>query len=396
MEQKKYTLNDYKELGYRFIDNEVEFLFYPDLYESNISDEDIYITGSFNDWLTTGDASWKMSKKEEHHVVFYSLKKDKKYINIPGNSGFAEFRFFALSNIDSRVLIEKNEVEGFTLLNNKIILDSVEYVPLVMQMQEKAAYIKTLDDFDLSCPACRSEISNVRLVPGTNCLFRGYHPFKKSRPDLDTEKDRIKLVQKAFDVYGIKCDITLSGAEGADKYNEEEFPEFLEKIEQKENRLCVNIDYNLVYYHGYAVEYLNTLQKIAKFIIQRQGPYYIHCRLGSDRTGVTCAIFASLCGASWNQIVEDYEKTSEMGTGEFRNKGLLKYAFENIFGKNPENVKDLAKLVQSFFISENILKANEIEKLINRLTSVPRKKDRGYFDFTHNHICGKFKTNVLN
>ena len=37
---------------------------------------------------------------------------------------------------------------------------------------------------------------------------------------------------------------------------------------------------------------------IISFINTHPGPYYIHCRLGTDRTGVTSAVLAALCGAS--------------------------------------------------------------------------------------------------
>ena len=386
---------DYKKIGYRFLENDiVEFYCDKELYEEILPNEDVYITASFNGWLSTGDSSWKLAKKEEKHKTYFVLQKNRSSVSIPGNSGFPEFRFFALSGEGSRVLLEKEQIEGFTVLNNKLILDSEDECEIVKQMQEKATYVKTLDDFDLNCPACRAELSNVRLVPGTKCLFRGYHPFKKSRPDMDTEDARLKLVQKAFDIYGIKCDITLSGAERADKYADETFPSQIENIEKKENRLCVNIDYNLVYYHAEAVEYLNTLQKISKFIIEKTGPYYVHCRLGSDRTGVTCAVFAALCGATWKEIAEDYEKTSNMGMKEFRNRRLLQYSLKNMTGKDPSSVKDLAKLMQSFFISENILKASELEKLIKKLNTAPRKKETDYFDFDNNHICAKKTANI--
>lgn len=221
---------DYKKIGYRFLDNDiVEFYCDKELYEEILPNEDVYITASFNGWLSTGDSSWKLAKKEEKHKTYFVLQKNRSSVLIPGNSGFPEFRFFALSDEGSRVLLEKEQVEGFTVLNNKLILDSEDECEIVKQMQEKATYVKTLDDFDLNCPACRAELSNVRLVPGTKCLFRGYHPFKKSRPDMDTEDARLKLVQKAFDIYGIKCDITLSGAERADKYADETFPSQIDR-----------------------------------------------------------------------------------------------------------------------------------------------------------------------
>ena len=61
---------DYKKLGYRFLENDiVEFYCDKELYEDILPSEDVYITASFNGWLSTGDSSWKLIKKEEKHKM---------------------------------------------------------------------------------------------------------------------------------------------------------------------------------------------------------------------------------------------------------------------------------------------------------------------------------------
>ena len=35
-------------------------------------------------------------------------------------------------------------------------------------------------------------------------------------------------------------------------------------------------------------------------------PWLIHCNLGKDRTGVICAVLEALCGASYDEIEQDY------------------------------------------------------------------------------------------
>lgn len=44
---------------------------------------------------------------------------------------------------------------------------------------------------------------------------------------------------------------------------------------------------------------------------EKEPPYLIHCSLGRDRTGFTCALLASLMGASYSEITEDYMKSFE-------------------------------------------------------------------------------------
>ncbi len=37
-----------------------------------------------------------------------------------------------------------------------------------------------------------------------------------------------------------------------------------------------------------------------------EGPYYIHCQEGKDRTGFVCIVIEALCGASYQKLVDDY------------------------------------------------------------------------------------------
>lgn len=387
---------DYKKTGYRFTSGKtIEFVLVPEEYEDKIeNDESVFVQGSFNNWLNSADSSWKLSESEDDGKKIYMLRKKVSDISIPGNSGFPEFRFFAISNNSYHTIDQNPQIEGFTMNQNKLILNSDKDCEEVLKLEKLCSQIISLSDFDLECPACRSQITNIRPVPGTKCFYRGYHPFKKSRPEYDTENARISLVQSFYEIYGIKSDITLSGFEGPLTQNGETLPECIKKIEQAQNRLCVNLDYYVVYFHSQASEYAKNISQIAKFIINHKGPYYIHCRLGSDRTGVTCAVFASLCGASWEQIARDYERTSRMGIGEVRSRNLLKYSLTNITGKNPQTTENLQEDMKQYFLRENILSEKEIEELISTLQKNPEKKETDYFDFTENHICKKFRNSV--
>ena len=39
---------------------------------------------------------------------------------------------------------------------------------------------------------------------------------------------------------------------------------------------------------------------------ERSGPYLVHCTEGKDRTGFVCLLLEALCGASYEEIVDDY------------------------------------------------------------------------------------------
>ena len=38
----------------------------------------------------------------------------------------------------------------------------------------------------------------------------------------------------------------------------------------------------------------------------KDGPYLIHCTEGKDRTGFVCLLIEALCGAGYDEIVDDY------------------------------------------------------------------------------------------
>ncbi len=372
--------------GYRFNDEEIEFFLDADSFPETVGYEEIFVSGSFNGWQVSADSSWKLEKKIDKKKKYFSLKKDFSKINIPGNSGFPEFNFILLTP-EQVVYLKKEEDNVFC--SNRVIVRNKQELEELLETKKIACMDRSLETFDLNCPACRAAVANLRFVPGTGSLIRGYHPYKKSSSDSELENERIANVRKAFSLYGIKSVITLSGYELPSEFLGEDMPSFMEEIEKNQNRICLSADYVLVYYHSDAAEFSNLLRKVALFIINHPGPYYMHCRTGGDKTAVVAAVLASLAGASWNSIVKDFEKTQFSSVSEYRNRRLLEYSFQKILGHSFADSKDLAHLMQSYFIKENILTAAEIKKLLEKLYSVPRKKETDYYNFAENHICAK-------
>lgn len=379
-----------KKFGFDFVDDkEIEFYCEPSHFLNFNENDNVYVSGSFNNWLTSADAAWKLNKKIAKNVVYYSLKKKIDDVMIPGNSGFPEFKFFGISNEACTILEDIDAFEKNTFNTNRLLFQTDDDFNEIQKIKNSPDYVKSLSDFDLNCPACRADIANIRLVPGTASFFRSYNPFKRSKPDFDTEDERIELVEKAYNIYEINSDITLNGAEIANEMLGEKSSPAINTIEKKRNRLCINIDYNLVYYHPDAVDFSCAMQQISHFIIKHPAPFCIHCRLGSDRTGVICAVFAALCGATWKDIAHDYERTTNMGVREYRSKKLLQYSLTKMLGHNVADSKDLAHLMQSYFIKENILTMNEISQLIAKLLTPCQNIDDKYFDLNEHHICAK-------
>ena len=109
------------------------------------------------------------------------------------------------------------------------------------------------------------------------------------------------------------------------------------------------------------------MAEVIRFIGSHPGPYYVHCRLGTDRTGVVSANLAALCGASWNEIASDYQKTNDMGIKEFRDYRLLQYSFEKMLGKKISEIEDLQKEISGYYLREKFITQAELDSLLNNL-----------------------------
>lgn len=228
---------------------------------------------------------------------------------------------------DFVTLEEKVAAFSDMLFSNHVVFDCEKNEDLLeFERIAKVRVIKTLADFDITKKSERETLSNVRKVPGTKALFRGYHPYKKSRLELDTEALRTRTVNEYLIENGIKSIISLCGDEEPIKELGEVKSDYFLAIEKAHRRLSLDIDYNCAYYGSSGELFAKTMKNIVHFILASEAPFYVHCRLGSDRTGVVCATLATLCGVSSDEIEADYERTTEAGIGEFRSKKLLRYA----------------------------------------------------------------------
>jgi protein tyrosine/serine phosphatase len=368
--QKTFTLNKQnRELGYQITgDGSVVFVFDPALYK--IADTDrVYIEGSFNGWKKGTDKAWSMTKFKKN---VWTLTKSAAEIRIPGNSGFPEFKFYIFVK-GSKYAKEPqavSKIPGYQMATNNLILFPSDDPAVVVANTVTADCVKKLSDFDLSDPAQAAVLANVRQVPGTTMLWRGYHPYKKSRAQYDTEQSRLELVKKSLEANGIKSIITLSGDEKPSESAGESISPYEQAVIDAGNELFIDTSYNTVYYHSGEADFGNVMQQIVRFIDSHPGPYYIHCRLGTDRTGVTLAVLAAFCGADWQDIAADYQKTNEMGIKEFRDYRLLQYSVEQMLGKSLTDVKNLRHELTAHFVDGGYLTRTELDELMQRLTTV--------------------------
>ena len=67
------------------------------------------------------------------------------------------------------------------MATNNLILFPEDNPLEIVENTKIADKQKKLKDFDLENPEDQKTLANFRLVPGTSNLFRGYHPYKKSK-----------------------------------------------------------------------------------------------------------------------------------------------------------------------------------------------------------------------
>ncbi len=66
--------------------------------------------------------------------------------------------------------------------------------------------------------------------------------------------------------------------------------------------LSMNMDYS-------SDRFREGLKKGFEAIAENEGPFLVHCTEGKDRTGYFCMLIEAVCGASYDEIVDDYMTT---------------------------------------------------------------------------------------
>lgn len=337
----------------------------------------VSVAGTFNFWDADAEG-YRMSFDSGQ----WKLRLPVDSVDVPGNCGRPEYKFVA----DGKFLDVPDFVpQGWRFDNSQpclVIPTDEKDAKAVASANKKASKIKNIIDFKLPDKRAMRQLCNFRLVPGTAYLYRSYHPFKASRPDNSTDVMRLRYVAGLSAEAGIASDICLSGDE-TDSLKSyeinrteifETIPDYYRAIMEKGDVLYLGADYaipdyQVVYYKSDSDLFSRWVKDLVSFIIDEKHPVpmSIHCRLGTDRTGVFCAVIAAICGAEWEDIAKDYAESSEMGIGDHRDPLLLKYSLDKLVGCDVSEVEDLQSAIIRHFTENGILTADEITRLQDRL-----------------------------
>ena len=330
----------------------------------------VEVRGSFNGW-SSSNALPMTASQTDSGVWFLAANADD--LAKPGNSGHPEYKFVVTVDGTAHWLdLSSTSPDGYHFLGNHILVGDNDDLDTIIANEAQANAIKTMADFDLTTTEGQQTLANFRRAADGLQLFRSYHPYKQSRPALETEAPRLAYVNSLMAANHIGSVITLSGDEttSLDSSLGESISDYMQAIIDQGNNLTLDIDYNLVYYKSDSSEFGQAIQTIVSFIDDdaHPGPYMVHCRLGTDRTGVITAMLSGLAGTDWKTIAADYQLTNNMGIGEFRDYGLLEYSLRHMLGVDPATADlDLQAALTEYFVSNGYLTEAQISTLQQKL-----------------------------
>lgn len=174
-------------------------------------------------------------------------------------------------------------------------------------LKEKAAFFSIQNARDIHYKDDRSlfdsdeMFANFRAVSAgqikTNTLYRSASP-------CDNQHNRASYVDTLMGQAGVKLIIDLADNDEkiAGYMQKEDFnsPYFKTLYEQNSVvPLALNTNYGS---DAFKAKLMKGLEAMAA----SSGPYLVHCTEGKDRTGFVCMLLEALCGATYQEIVDDY------------------------------------------------------------------------------------------
>lgn len=361
--------------GYRIVDKDIVFAFDPlfmqeALQRANLDPaalQTVRIAASFTLWKQWDN--WNMKRLPGRAA--WRLRRPLQEIMVPGNSGRPEFAFCAVKQGDTKVHWLKPEQDvPFTHKVSDQHTGQYNFVVVVPGDKREAIHrINTM----INNPARKAFkdkglLANFRALSGgrlrKDLLFRSYHPFTqiKSTP---LEKQRTAAALALMRRKGIKAVVNLTDGEELKK--EREIPEYYKSLLDSGRVLLARTKYNTVYFRSDSEEFARLFAQVARFIIKQEGPFLIHCQLGTDRTGVISAVLAGLGGATWDEIKADYERTNAARMGEYRSGALLRYSLEQLLGIRLTGDMKLESALLKWLKDKQILEQREIGALQQKL-----------------------------
>lgn len=187
----------------------------------------------------------------------------------------------------------------------------------------KLKYSKNREDY-----ASDEVFANFRNVKVGNIkegiLYRG-------ASSIDNSMGRAKYVDKLISEVGVNFDVDLTDNDDKIKrhFSKKDFASnYFKSLYESGKTVLLHMDtnYHEQKYHDRVVKALTAMSK-------NEGPYYVHCVEGKNRTGFVLAVIEGLAGASYEEIVKDHMIT-----------------FANYYGITEESDKEKYDILKARYI----------------------------------------------
>ena len=211
------------------------------------------------------------------------------------------------------------------------------------------SYSDNVEDY----PEGTTQFANFRemnvgnLKPNT--LYRGASP-------IDNRRKRAAVVDSLLEQNNIQFDIDL--ADKSSTGNNFVIGNYFKGL--KENNKVVFLGMAAAYKTD---EFAGKMKQLFEAILNNDGPYYIHCLEGKDRTGYVCMVIEALCGATYDELVDDYFVTYHNYYGI--EKGSNKYDVIKSL-----HIDEMIRYVFGFQKTTNLLLANYCSQVNDYLLSI--------------------------
>lgn len=324
-----------------------------------------------------GAAVLKVSAKEFFARGFepgdiVNVKIGKKRFTMPVGTAYTDVDNHELVilkiDLDDRMLVALNYNDSFAWDNGIEPGDAAR-----ISMKEKHGYLAEYSLRSISMSGERDDygsdeaFANFRSVEAGNIaprrLWRGFSP-------INPADNRAGYADRLLSAASVKTAVNLDGE------NEEKRASYAGYAESFYSGLTV-IPVRMTFSPEDAT-FAENMKKVCRGIIDNDGPYYIHCRYGRDRTGLVCIVLEGLCGASMEEISADFMKSYEnihfltAGSDKwlFQREKRLFEPFRLLTGEEADLSADgvyISKLMKKVLTEKCGLTAEETEKLYERL-----------------------------
>ena len=174
-------------------------------------------------------------------------------------------------------------------------------------LKEKAAFFSIQNARDIHYKDDRSLFDSDEMFANFRAVSAGQikaNTLYRSASPCDNQHNRASYVDTLMGQAGVKLIIDLADNDEkiAGYMQKEDFnsPYFKTLYEQNSVvPLALNTNYGS---EAFQKKLLKGLEAMAA----SSGPYLVHCTEGKDRTGFVCMLLEALCGATYQEIVDDY------------------------------------------------------------------------------------------